>query len=209
MLSTSKRHLTAQSARTGAPAVPHKVHERRRFWNVGPLIVVPGQDRVRHLLTPSFRRSHARSAARFACGRQTQYARKAAWLLTHRAVASFQHRPFSSRRAAPLLWLRSPNPCSRLRLRLPLLRSLTRQQRLKRCRVGWRAHSAVRARRPHFVAPSLRFRMSRLGSSHKRSCVGRRLTPGGADRPEETCHNQPSWRPAAHKTLGLADHLTG
>ena len=34
---------------------------------LGRLIVVPGQDRVRHLLTPSFARSHARSAARITC----------------------------------------------------------------------------------------------------------------------------------------------
>jgi len=42
-------------------------------------------------------------------------ARKRASLLTHRAVASLNSRPFSSRRAAPLLWLRSPKPDHRIR----------------------------------------------------------------------------------------------
>ncbi len=44
---------------------------------LGRLIVVPGQDRVRHLLTPSLRRSHVRSAARFACECETHLPGKA------------------------------------------------------------------------------------------------------------------------------------
>ena len=119
--------------------------------------------------------------------------------------ASFQHRPFSYCRAAPLLWLRSPKCCSRVRLRLPPV-SLTQQRRLERCRLRWRTHSVVGTRRSRFVAPPFRFRSHRLSSSHKRSCKGRRPTAGGADRPEATCHNPPPWRPAAHQHVGRHDH---
>ena len=115
-------------------------------------------------------------------------------------VASFQYRSFSYRRAAPLLWLRSPKCYSRVRLRLPPV-SLTQQRRLKRCRLRWRTHSVVGTRRSRFVAPPFHFRTHRRGSSHKRPCIERCPTAGGADRPEATCHNQPPWRPAAHQNV--------
>ena len=125
-----------------------------------------------------------------------------------RAVASLNSRPFSSRRAAPLLWLRSPKLCSRVRLRLSPL-SLTQQRRLKRCRLRWRTSAVVGTRRSHFVAPPFRFLSCRLGSSRKRPCIERRPTIVGADGPEAAYHFLAPRRPAAQLDVMRHGTLNG